>query len=396
MRYLFLSIACLITISTFSQDTTTISAVQFTTTGPSDKVGQIVAVEGIVTASAESGNLGYVYIQEEGATEWAGIQLMGHPDLANLIIGDKVLIVGTVYESNGITNIGNITTVALLSIGHSIAPLVLAPSIFTSYSLAINEKYEGMLIQLANPSGDLFIVDRNADGPFNNYGEYRVGINPQDTTSGCRILAGRQTINDQSSLNVSYVNDAVWASLNGSMNVPVIVVAQGDTFCTFTGVITYAFGDFKLTPRNNADVVEDCNVSGFADIQNQVQTLEVFPNPVLDVLTIDQAGTNSDDAIVKIYDVTGSLIHSEKRTLGLENLTVDVHLLPSGLYHVFIENENGILGIGSICQVSYSSRSLKTSRHARCTRTCPKPLFDLLRMSTLLRHTDSRMPVYRK
>ncbi len=69
--------------------------IQYTLDGTSAYEGQVVQTTGVVVASAEADNLGYVNIQEEGVQEWGGIGLYGNPALANLKIGDKVDFEGT-------------------------------------------------------------------------------------------------------------------------------------------------------------------------------------------------------------------------------------------------------------------------------------------------------------
>ena len=79
----------LILISTLCQaQITPIIDIQFSTTGPSPLDGTKVTTEGVVVASGEMNNLDAVFIQQEGKSEWAGIQLRGSSELINLKIGD--------------------------------------------------------------------------------------------------------------------------------------------------------------------------------------------------------------------------------------------------------------------------------------------------------------------
>ncbi|MEO1438147.1 MAG: hypothetical protein AAFV80_21575, partial [Bacteroidota bacterium] len=88
-------ISCLLFLCTVgllhAQVSTTIEAIQMVningSTDASTFDGQLVTVGGIVTASAEADNLGVVFIQQEGLSEWAGIKLKSGSALIDLQIG---------------------------------------------------------------------------------------------------------------------------------------------------------------------------------------------------------------------------------------------------------------------------------------------------------------------
>ena len=144
----------------------TIRDIQYTPyiTGRSGYYGDTVTVEGVVTASAESNNLGFVYIQQEGESAWSGIWVNGGSLISGLVIGNKVSVTGSIDEYFGLTRIINITNVSVVSQGPiQINPIVLNPSLFTTYDFASSEKYESMLVKFQNPNVSLFVVDTNAD-----------------------------------------------------------------------------------------------------------------------------------------------------------------------------------------------------------------------------------------
>ena len=169
--------------------------VQFTpyTNGNSPYAGQTVSLTGIVTASAEPGNLGTVFMQDPNNIRWAGIQLTGNQALANLKVGEEVSVTGDVIENFGYTILSNITIVNVISSGHTIVPIEVNPMDFSMYDFSLNEPYEGMLVALKNPTAGqkVFVVDVNADAP-NNFGEYRIGLDPFSPNDGCRVLAGEK------------------------------------------------------------------------------------------------------------------------------------------------------------------------------------------------------------
>jgi hypothetical protein len=290
---------------------TTIYDVQFTpfNNGNSAYSSLDVTVEGIVTASAQSGDLGYVYIQQPGQTQWAGLSLVQNSGLANLKRGDEVRVTGKIEENFGFTRMA-VSNLSVLGENRPLpAPVVLDPALFSTYDFAVNEAYESMVVKLKNPAANkgIVVVDENADA--SQFGEYRVGSSILDPLSGCRVLAGRVTNTAFSSLNFSYVNDAQWATTDGIMNVTSCVVVPGDTMASLTGIMHYSFNNMKLFPRNNADAElfngTNCpgGVSGIDLLPGTELTL--YPNPASSQVTLDFTFPRIVRGTVTLSDLTG-------------------------------------------------------------------------------------------
>jgi PKD repeat protein len=186
------------------------------------------------------------------------------------------------------------------------------PDSFGIYELE-EEKYESMLLKYKHPTAGqkLYVTQSNADGsaPF---GEYRIGIDPLDSLSGSRVLAGRSSGN--SSLYVSFVNDTSFAA---NMNVRPYYVSLGNSLESVTGVLFYSFSNWKLLPRNNNDFVgysgpvtaEYTNdVSGDCVNANESVTFSNLSSVIADELTWDfgDGSTGSGEEVVHSYSETGS------------------------------------------------------------------------------------------
>lgn len=231
--------------------------VQYTpySNGISPYLGQSVSVEGVVTSSVNSsdtGDLGYVYIQQENQLNFAGLWLQQGSTISQLERGQKVEVEGVVTESFGMTALTDIASVNVTGSG-SINPLVLNPDSFSVYNGATQEQYEGMLVRFENPSaGDkIYVVEKNADAvTSNNYAEYRIGTDVFNPASGVRVIAGRSAGN--SSIYVSYINDSLWVN---NLNVDPYLVDYGHSMQSISGIFYYSFGAMKLLPRNNHDIV---------------------------------------------------------------------------------------------------------------------------------------------
>lgn len=333
------------------QAQTTIYDIQYISPGSSSDassyVGQTVNVSGIITASFEDDNLDIAFLQQPDEVEWAGIQLIYATALAGLKVGDAVTLTGTVKEEGGVTKLDDIDNVEVTGTG-TITPLPLDPALFTSWDLATNEKYEGMLIALQNAPDLVSVVNKNPDAP-NNYGEWRVGTDIGNPDSGCRILTGRQTSQVASSLNVSYINDLVWATNSGMLNVTPIVVEDGDEFYTIIGLITNYSGNVVLLPRNNADVITEIPNSLKAPAA-RLRSVQVYPNPSSRSAILELEVTTTDTYRVFLYDLQGERLQQVAVWPNLPSghytrpLNFDERLAP-GMYLLSIEGREGKVAV---------------------------------------------------
>lgn len=318
----------------------TIRDIQFTPyiNGRSGYENYEVTVRGIVTSSAAATNLGYVHIQQPGQTEWGGIWANGGALITGFNIGDLVEVTGVVNEYFGLTRI-NVTNAQVISTNQTVPdPIELNPNQLTSYNFNVNEKYEGMLIRLKNPAAgqNLFVVDTNADAGFGNNGEYRVGADVQDPSAGCRILAGRQNNNSFSSLNVSYVNSNRWATQDGVMNVPVILVNIGDELTNIQGIMTYSFSNMKLLPRNNADITLISHVRPKLSSRD----FKVYPNPASGLFNL-QFNLPLTQAKAELISPTGQLVHTS--LISGTEAKINAGTLVSGIYLLRVMDADGNL-----------------------------------------------------
>lgn len=325
----------------------TVYDVQFTpySNGNSGYTNLEVTVTGIVTASADTNDLGYVYIQQEGQTEWAGLSLTQNSALAGLRRGDRVRATGVIQESFNFT-VMVVNSIAVLSQGNALpAPIDLNPALFTTYSFAGNEKYEGMLVRLKSNEGDLYVVTSNADGT-SPFAEYRVGESVFDPATGCRVLAGRVTNSVFSSLYFSYVNDSMWITEAGLMQVPACVVQTGDTVTSLTGIMNFSFSNMKLLPRNNADAVnfrtEYCASSATALDPAFQQAFRIYPNPASDVLHASFELPRTMRLQASLRDLSGRTVLQQSQTAGSGAFRLDLSQLPAGIYIFTVISETGL------------------------------------------------------
>lgn len=192
---------------------------------------QVTISGAYVTAlRAASGSSRGFYVQDPSLAPFTGIFVFTAAATPDVKVGNRVSITGTYDEYFMLSEITNpIVTVEDPGTTLPFGPIeIMNPGdIATGGSLA--EQYESMLVKI----GAVSIVDVNPDVAMGDYDEFSV-------TGGLRI-------DDQ-------CTDAIKdMGLNNTCPV-------GSNFTSITGVLGYSFNNFKLTPRNAADVVFiDCN-----------------------------------------------------------------------------------------------------------------------------------------
>lgn len=304
--------------------------------------GQTVTIRGVVTAAIRDCDLGYVYIQDPKGTEYAGIALRGSLNLASLYRNQPIEASGLIQESFGFTEMLIDSVKSVGNAGIAVVPVEIDPGA-TANNAAL-EKYESMLVRLVEPSGGPIYVTN----PDLGFGEYAISSNqnPPSNEEEIRVIAGRQDgSRAQSSLYVQLVSDTSYATLDGTMFFPPIATVSGMTMDAMSGILWYAFGNFKLTPRNNMDIenlsvaldTSNCNPPSFSIVDAlEAAHFEIYPNPAKNVINIEGSGK---DLKVQVYDLKGLLIMEvdHKETSALQLSVASLH---SGMYLIKVTEDN--------------------------------------------------------
>jgi hypothetical protein len=313
---------------------------------------QVTDVPGVVTASQNPSDtsLGYIYIQQPGATQWAGIWVRGD-GLNNLRVGDSVVVDNaTVDEYFGLTNLNNASVTIVGRARSNIEPVVLPLNIvYGDTQYAATEPYESMLVRFRhdNPTQPLYVVAPKIPGATSQHqGDYRVGMDKNDPALGIRVLAGRQTTGIFSSLNVSYVNDSSWAALDGAINpaIPLCVVTDSTELDSIQGIFTYQWNFIKLLPRNNRDfwnvrkaTCRAGNPSALSSKADLLQAIQVWPNPFQHTLSIELPASWGS-VRVELLSALGHPIHAQEVS---QTSQLTLPNLPQGLYFLRVWSPQG-------------------------------------------------------
>jgi len=304
----------------------------FNTDDASPLEGDTVTVTGIVTASYQAGDLGYLYIQDPNASEYAGVFVEGGPTAVfGFNRGDEVTIEGVVAEQFGLTKLQAINATATANTG-SVNPIVLDPSDPTYFgangaSEDALEPYEGMLLRFENPmmTGQVWVIN-----PNRGFGEYTVGSG-QTATNDARVLAGRQSgTSAQSSLDVSYISDT--AAYGANLNVTPVQVSTATNMDFLEGMLYYSFGNFKLIPRNNADF-GNITVSLAELFKAPEYELNMYPNPAQDRVYLEVDETLDFNILdIEVFDLQGRrVIYTQS---ALRQTSLNLAGLDKGVYLV--------------------------------------------------------------
>ena len=317
--------------------------IQFTynSNGASPLDGVEVTVKGIVTASTKIGDLGFLYIQDETATSWAGIWCVGI-GLNTYYRNEEVEVTGFVEEYYGMTRL-NVTSSSKTGNLGSVTPLVLDPSDSASYANYGWEPYESMLVRYEDPNSSPLYVSL----PNLGFGDYGVSNSATASVwSSGRVLAGRQSSTAYSSLNVQLVTDTSYANQDGEMDVTPIVVDNTMTFDAIDGILFYGFGNYRLLPRNNNDFMNPSVTLDSISVPTSPigldewasMNLKAFPNPSNDWMQLESQGPGT----WSIYSIHGQQV-LEFQTDG--SLRISTLKLETGSY---VARFRGLEGAGTL------------------------------------------------
>ena len=234
----------------------TIYEIQYSLTGSSPHVGELVETTGVVTAIFE-----YYFFIQDGPGAWNGIVI--YP-LQSVEIGDEIVISGMVDEYFDKTEITDIINMTILGTADLPVPVIISTS-----ALASSEDYESVLVKVQ----DVTVTNEDLGN-----GEWEI-----DDGSGPCI--------------VGHLGDYTY--------VPVL----DDFIYSITGVSDYTYGAFKLEPRDDADI----DLVG-VDVDDDLLTIKDdmlgnYPNPFNPITTIYFSVAQTSSFVnLEIFNIKGQKV----------------------------------------------------------------------------------------
>ena len=244
--------------------------------------GYEASVEGIVTANNAQFFNSY-YLQQEEEEKWSGIWI-SDPYHTDFQIGDKVRVTGLVQETFGVTRIqvsDSANGAALISQGHTIDPIVVTTGEITTGGENA-EAYESVLIRVEN----LTVTNPFPDSP-GNFGEFTVSDG-----------SGPLRVDDN---NVNTRRDA----FNGNYDSTFV---QGDPIDAIVAIHYYSFGNYKILPRDNNDIIGHTDIGDEPLIPAAFTLRQNYPNPFNPQTSIEYSIQNSGEYTLTVYNVLGQQI----------------------------------------------------------------------------------------
>jgi uncharacterized protein len=225
--------------------------------------GTVVTTEGLVTADFQGPNqLNGFFIQDttgDGNTSTSDGIFVFNTTFA-VAVGDYVRITGEIDEFNNLTELKNLTSVTLLSAGHTL----MAP---VQVSLPVNalsdlEQFEGMLVTFPQTltATETFTLGRfgevalSANGRLFNPTNF---VDPNDNTasghnstgnSNVAAVTAQQSLNDRSRILLDDGSNVQNPPVVPYLNPADTTLRIGTTINNLTGVLHYDFGVYRLNP----------------------------------------------------------------------------------------------------------------------------------------------------
>ncbi len=246
---------------------------QFTpfATGNSSYSGLDVTVTGIATT--DSSDFSFYFIQD-GVEPWHGISVQDNVN--NVKLGDEVTVTGTVRERFGETQIFNVTSAVVNSSGNPVPGPIVEQTGNLATGAATAEQWEGMLMRAENVT----VTNPFADGS-SNFGEFVI----DDGSGGLRV---DDLGNFRGNLDTAFVQDQEIESI--------------------TGIQYFSFGNYKMIPRNNDDVVTTTTSVDDGAIPVSFALAQNFPNPFNPETTIRYQVAELGDVKIEIFNVLGQRV----------------------------------------------------------------------------------------
>ncbi len=294
---------------------------KLTANGASVYEGYSISITGTVTASAadipnEAVNAPRVYVQD-AITPYSGIFVRTTSPSSIVRAfprGAKVKVTGIIRENFGVTSIDSVNaqeTQLIATEGDPIEPVIVSTIDFARKAQGAlpAEQWESMLVKFQN----VIVTDTNADGA-SNFGEFNV-VDAALYNSATESLSKMRVETDDGSTTIGSTSAA------GKT-----VLSRGTGMTSLSGIMFFSFGNYKLVPRTNADIV-----LGAVSVENDAvsKSFDITPHPVRTNAMIQCEIKATNQPIMKIMNISGQELFS----IETINQQGNMHsaIIPSGL-----------------------------------------------------------------
>ncbi len=266
--------------------------------GISAWLGRRVAITGIVTV--DSSAAAWYFVEKAEGGPFSGIQIYDYG--FEPIMGDSVVLVGTVSEYYQMTEILDVLYLRVVSQGHELPePEVIQTGDLTT-GTTTGEQYEGVIVNIpratvvnANPAGSYWEID--------------------DGSGICRVAARD---------NYTYEPH------------------DGDTVGV-TGVVRYVYGAYQIEPRGDydIDIIWQAVSEGNKSVVSVPLKLVLAPNPTSGNVKVKFSIPWKASAEISLYNAAGALVKRialEDVESGWHSVDFDLKNVRRGVYFVRLKS----------------------------------------------------------
>ena len=231
---------------------------------PTPYIDQVVTTTGIVTA-VKPGEYPNFYLEDPNNDMWSGIYV--YDTSISPSVGDEIILTAMATEQYSQTQLSEVSEFTILSVGSILQPQSIATGDIGTECNEYGEAYESMLVSIQGAE----ITEIDA------YGTWTINDG-----------SGDAKVDD-------YFFDGNWPSdgIGDIVNV--------------TGVIEYAFSEYKIMPRDESDFEIDCVANADVNEDGGLNVLDIVQivNHVVGIqsLTNECVADMNQDGVVNILDV---------------------------------------------------------------------------------------------
>jgi hypothetical protein len=190
------------------------------------EIGTLVQIENAIASSGltwSDDSTASFFVQTSDGGPYSGIEIFV-ADTAGLDVapGDQVTVTGTYFEHFDMSQIevAGASAIMIGGSGPAPAPELVDPAMIAAGG-AMSEQYEGVLVMVE----DVTVTDQNPDAPM-EFGEF--------------AITGNLRVDDEFFAMQDWTKPTV-----------------GTAYASITGPLVFGFGNFKLEPREAADLVQN-------------------------------------------------------------------------------------------------------------------------------------------
>ncbi len=278
--------------------------------------GYEVTLEGVVMTDPADWTGNY-YIQEKDSA-WYGIWIYDPNNTP--VQGDWISVTREVQENFGVTRLANLTNYSVVTPGYGVFDPIQVTTGEIGTGGANAEAYEDVLIKVVNVT----VTNPFPDGG-SNFGEFEI----DDGSGPVRV-------------------DDAFTAFSGNLDT---TFQQNDTIEQLIGMHYYSFGNYKILPRNDNDIIGHVSV-GIEDeleqIAQQFTLSQNYPNPFNPVTHITFNAPKTTQVKIAVYDILGrqvKVLYNAVAPAGSHTISWDATNeagtpLGSGIYFYQLQSEN--------------------------------------------------------